>query len=216
MAAVCVTEIFELICHPRYFPDLTAITNIIRFRTWSVPSNPSHIPLPPLYLRRVAPEAALNRRLCQLLWLKYCGHDPTGFYYGKWIRLSIHWTWHGSQEELHQIWLSIQWTWHGSQGELHQIWKTKIEDIEVANPVLRLSYFLSLLVFGLNLVLCFKTRTSNFLGAAFLFYFVSSCLSRIYSLKVLVYCPILKCEFTKETMQLSERIDITFSAVSYL
>ncbi len=85
--------------------------NIIR--TWSVPS---HIPLPLLYLRRVAPtgaqhpegrEVALTeagpKAHCHLLWLKNTlGHDLTGFlqWLGKWFRLSIQWTWHGSQGEL--------------------------------------------------------------------------------------------------------------------
>ncbi len=73
-------------------------------RTWSVPS---HIPLPPLYLRRVAPTGAQHREgrkaalteagpkasLCQLFWLKNTlGHGlaQAGFllWLGKWSRLS--------------------------------------------------------------------------------------------------------------------------------
>ncbi len=40
--------------------------------------------------------------LCQLLWLEntLAMIWLTGFHYGKWLRLSIQWTWHGSQGEL--------------------------------------------------------------------------------------------------------------------
>ena len=62
-------------------------------RTWSVPS---HIPLPPLYLRRIALTGAQHREakaqqpLPALLTEKYSGHDLTGFllWLGKWLRLS--------------------------------------------------------------------------------------------------------------------------------
>ncbi len=67
-------------------------------RTWSVPS---HIPLPTLYLRRVAPNGAQHREgreaalteagpkaLPAPLTEKYSGYDLTVTIHGKWLRLS--------------------------------------------------------------------------------------------------------------------------------
>ena len=97
-----------------------------QIRTWSVPS---HIPLPPLYLRCIAPNGvqqpklpkAQSQGLCQLLWLK-------GWPWSDWLLIMES----GSD--------FLRWTWHGSQGELRTNNKeeqTKEEDEEEEQTKIR-------------------------------------------------------------------------------